>query len=655
MIVDRCSIEAAKEKLGDRNAELIADILHLKNYSEKRKIGSCPSGTHTDSTPSFSYFQKAHEFICFACGMKVDLIDAYIMTGSTFLEACEKLFAEAGMEYNFTAKGSRAQRYYYPQPSYAASKDKVYEYLSNRGISRETVDYLGIQQDTSGNIIFQFVDDNDVLVGCKIRPSRVIDKSKGERKCWWLTDSKGVPYDKRMLLYNRNKINPSQPLIITSGELDCATCIECGMLNAASIPSGDNAMQWIAEEWDFLNNFNSIVLVHDNDKSGEQFAKDVSRRLGEYRVKVVEIPQAITLKNGDRVQVKDLNQYLVYQGKDAVRLAITTAKETEIPSVVDYTDIKQFDMSDVDGFQSGFKELDRALGKFYMGTTTIITGIASAGKSSFLSTLICQSVEQGFPAFVYSGELSNPSLKNWVDSVFVGQRWLNEYQSNGFKYYRIKNSAAQKINEYYKNQILFYRDSFDHKASNLLSTMESVVRKHGVKTIVLDNMTSIDLENDDNNRWNKMDDFVRSIIDFAKKWHVAIFLVLHPRKMDMVRHMNLFDLMGVASSSALSHRILSLYRVPPKEHDGVMGYGGKWKVPPVPWDVVVDVLKDRYGSATNKSVGLYYDVPSRRFFDSVENLDYKYAWDKEEGQAGPLPFPPNIVDESEVYGVARQC
>lgn len=650
MNVSRADIDAAKEKIGDRSAELIADLLHLDKYNQQRKIACCPSPSHVDNTPSFSYFPKAHEFICFSCGMKVDLIDAYIMTGCTFLEACEHLFSEADIAYNFAERGSQSHKFYYPQPQYGKNKDTVYEYLERRHISRATVDYLGIQQDIHGNIIFQFMDDNDVLVGCKIRPSHTIDKSKGERKCWWLTDAKGVPYDKRMLLYNRNKINPAQPLIITSGELDCASCIECGFLNSTSIPSGDNAMQWIAEEWEFLNGFESIILVHDNDASGEQFAKDVSRRLGEFRVKMVDIPKVVERENGTKVQVKDMNQYLVYCGPDAVRNVITNARETEIPSVIDFCDVKQFDMSDVDGFQSGFTEIDRVLGKFYMGTTNIITGIASAGKSSFLSTVICRSVDQGYPVFVYSGELTNPSLKNWVDSVFVGQRGLNEYQTpDGFRYYKIKAVAAREINSYYKSQILFYRDSFDHKASSLLSTMESVVRKHGVKTIVLDNMTSINLENDDNNKWNKMDDFVRDIVDFSKKWQVAIFLVLHPKKMDMVRRMSMFDLMGVASSSALTHRILSLYRVQPKEHEGVMGMKGKWKVKPVQGDVILDILKDRYGSGTNKSVELYYDVPSRRFYDSLETLDYQYSWDKTDYGGAPLPFPPHNA-EDDVFG-----
>ena len=72
---------------------------------------------------------------------------------------------------------------------------------------------------------------------------------------------------------------------------------------------------------------------------------------------------------------------------------------------------------------------------------------------------------------------------------------------------------------------------------------------------------------------------------------------------------------------------------------------------PIKYDVLIDVLKDRFGSGANKTIGLYYDVPSRRFFDSEENLDYQYAWDKTDYTGVPLPYPPPQLEaEREFFG-----
>lgn len=622
----------------------------MDKYNPQRKVGCCPNPAHDDHNPSCSYNPKTHSFYCFSCGFSVDVIDAHMMANnSTFLEACEYLFHEAGIGYDFTEKGIKASsQYRYPKPVYADNKDKVYEYWELRQISPQTVDYLDIQQDEHGNTIFQYYDLNDVLVMCKVRKSGAVQK--GETKIWCLPGS-----DTSHILYNISKINQSQPLIITSGEGDCATAIECGFYNTVSIPFGDKNLQFIGECWDFLQKFNEIIIVHDNDESGIKFCKEISTRLGEYRVKIAEIPIAYEKEDGTRVRIKDLNELLFRHGKEAVREVIKNAKDTEIDSVVDYTEIEDFDMTDSDGFTLGINEYDYYLGKFYEGSTTIITGIAGSGKSSLLSTVICQSVDQGFPCWIYSGELDNRSLRSWIKYVHAGQRGLNEYENPlKKKYYKVKGSASDAINKKYKGKIWFYKDTFEPFSNKLLQTMENMVRKKGVKTFIIDNLTVVSLDCDDKNKYIKQEEFIRDVINFAKKWHVVCILVLHPKKMDAIRRMTLFDLQGVTASANLAHRVLSLYRVQPKDKEGVKNRNGDYVVPPINYDVILDVLKDRYGSAGNQSIGLYYDIPSRRFFTNEENLDYRYSWDSSDYGSTRLPFgAPQLhtEGEEEVIGI----
>lgn len=182
--------------------------------------------------------------------------------------------------------------------------------------------------------------------------------------------------------------------------------------------------------------------------------------------------------------------------------------------------------------------------------------------------------------------------------------------------------------------------------------MEAVVRKYGVKTILIDNMSSVDLMSDDNNKWIKQDEFIRAIIEFGTKWQVCCIVVLHPKKMDTVRRMSIFDLQGVVSAVNLAHRVVSLYRVPPKEKLGIMGKNGKMIEEPIRWDVVLDVLKDRFGSGTGKSVGLFYDVPSKRFFDTEDTLRWQFGWETRKNDCLKLPFyPPQLLEEPDPFGV----
>jgi len=411
LIIDREKLDEIKEKLGLRNAELLQEIYKMDKWDERRMVGCCPNPSHDDHNPSCSYDHKLHRLHCFSCGWTSDLIQAQMtINGMTFIDACAWLYEQAGERFNYADKGKKThgRDYNYPEPKYADNKNSIIKYWGRRGISAGTLDYLGIQQDPDGNTLFEYYDLNDVLVDVKVR--RTGETPKDKSKCWHLTTG-----PKANVLYNINKIVPDQPLIIVCGEGDCATAVECGFTNTVSINGGDGNTQWISECWDWLEQFEEIILVHDNDDSGRKFAKDVAKRLGEFRVKTADIPEdpmvdiitgeVVTNKNGDIQYINDLNDLLVSCGKQAVIDVINDAQEAEIPTVVDYTNVKKFDMSDVEGFTTGIKDLDVALDKFYMGSTTILTGAPGSGKTSFLSTVICQALDQGFKTFVYSGEL----------------------------------------------------------------------------------------------------------------------------------------------------------------------------------------------------------------------------------------------------------
>ena len=615
--------------------------MRVKKYNPSRHTCCCPNPEHDDENPSCSYNPKTYSYKCFGCGYTVDIVDAYMQSsGCTFIEACEKLFDLAQVSYDFTEKGVLTDREYrYPKPKYAKNKDKVYEYWGSRHISPETIDYLGIMQDEEGNTLFQYYDLNDVLTMVKVRPSRKVEKGSGP-KIWCLPGA-----DTQPLLYNCQKINPAQPLIICSGEGDCATAVECGFKNTVSIPLGDGNSKWISELWEWLQQFSSIILVHDNDKSGEGFAKDTTNRLGEWRVKNAVIPKTTPPDEDGKVyRINDLNELLHYCGKEAVIKSLSEARDADVPTLVDFSDVAREDMSDVDGFVSGFPDLDAAIDKFYEGSVNILTGVAGSGKSSFLSTLISRALDQNFPTFIYSGELSNASLKGWISSVMAGQRNINRYEGVTSPYYKIVPAAQAEINKFYKGKLFFLRDTVEQKVSTILQKMESDVRKYGVRLLIIDNITSLDLENNDDNKYQKQDELIREVISFTKKWNVITFIVVHPKKIQEVKRLDLFDLGGVVSTVNLAHRVFSLYRVQPKDKAGTYG-------PANPYDVEISILKDRFGSAMNKKFGLYYDIPSKRFFETKETLDHRYLWDKKDYGTTPLPYgAPQLDNEKEIYG-----
>lgn len=139
MLVERDIIKKAKEKLGNRNAELIAEILELPDFDTKNLKACCPY--HSEKTPSFIYNPKNQSFKCFGCGKSVDLIDVVMEKGSSFLDATKYLFEQADMEYSFGEQSVKTKRNYkYPHKEPNDEKDEVIGYLDKRKISQNVID-----------------------------------------------------------------------------------------------------------------------------------------------------------------------------------------------------------------------------------------------------------------------------------------------------------------------------------------------------------------------------------------------------------------------------------------------------------------------------------------------------------------------------------
>ena len=645
MQIDRDVILEAKEKLGDENALIIAKELDIHDFDEQNLRCCCPF--HQEDHASFIYNKKTFSFHCFgACARNYDILDVFIYKGMTYLQACQKLFELAGIKYSFGELGVKTKHQYkYPKEVPLGDKSKVYSYFKKRCISEKTLDYADVRQDEEGNIVWNYYDTNDVLTMVKYRPSRKV--RKGENKCWCQKNA-----DTSNLLFNMNRINVNSPLLICEGEPDCLSAIEAGYTNTVSVPLGSSNFHWIEENWDWLEQFDSIIICSDNDEAGIKMQKEVVYRLGSWRTKVVEIPSVVEMPDGKKLPVNDLNEALYYFGKEKVLEFILNAKDSPVPGVVDFSDIQDVDLDQIDGVTTGIKPLDRYLMKLFQGTLNIITGINGAGKSSFINQLICQSLEQDKNVFLFSGELPNFQTKNWLNSVLAGQRHIEERHFEDSVYYKVRPDAKREIEEHYRGRLYIYEDGRSNRMTDLLKTMEDSVRKYGTKLLILDNLTAINLECSDDNKYNKQSELIMQLISFAVKFNVIVILVVHPHKIDTMRRLNKMDVQGISAIIDLAHRIISLYRVSEKDKQGEPKLNGNgWRVKPIKDDVLIDILKDRMLGFEGRSVGVFYDQPSRRFFTNEVDLDRRYSWDKHK-HTGGLPFPPEQLndEEDEVFG-----
>ena len=322
-------------------------------------------------------------------------------------------------------------------------------------------------------------------------------------------------------------------------------------------------------------------------------------------------------------------------------VSCTKQKLCSLMNVKEKTKIEK--VSSTDGYKYCFTVPSGMLVLRHNGRINI-TG--NSGKSSFLNQVICQCLDRGENAYLFSGELPNFQSRNWLNFIFAGQRNVTQHEYNGSVYYKVTPEAKRAIGEYYRGHLYLREDGYSNKKEELMSSMEDSVRKYGTRLVILDNLTAMDLGAGDS-KYDNQAKLVMELIAFAVKYQVVIILVVHPHKIDMMRRLSKMDVQGISAIIDLAHRIISLYRVSEKEKRGQPSMKGNgWVSPPIHADVIIDILKDRMTGYENGSVNVFYDRPSRRFFSTVEELDYQYNWDKNQ-YTTPLPFPPPQLEEDD--------
>lgn len=634
MLIEKTDIEKAKDKLGDNNAFLMAELLELENFDDKNLKACCPY--HNEDTASFIYNKKNKTFHCFGCNKTVDIIDVLMEKGNTFLEAAKYLFEKAGIEYSFGEKDVRTRHNYrYPHEEPINEKEHVVDYWGKRGISKNVIDYLDIREDSHGNGVFNFYDTNDVLTMVKYRPARTVEKHSGQPKTWCQKDA-----DTSALLFNMNRVNTSKPLLITEGETDCASAIEAGYINTVSVPLGAGNLHWIEENWDWLNNFESIIIWSDNDESGIKMRKECIYRLGTWRTKYISTPEFFEKENGKRVPLKDINDCLQVGGKEFVMNLISEAKDVPVKSVVDYSEIEELDISQMDGVKTGIKPLDDELLKIFYGTLTVLSGRPGSGKTSIIDQTIARTIDDGSPVFLFSKEMPERMSANWFNTIIAGRRNMVERTSrDNRKYYIVPQAIQKKMQTHYNKKLFIYRDDEPNDVDSVLKSAEECVRKFGCKLIVLDNLMMIDLNCSESDKNTAQTNLINALIKFAAKFNVAVVLIAHPRKtQDTNSDIEMYDISGTSNIINLAMRSIGLRRVSKKEKNDPKS---KWHN----YDVVLNVIKDRLLGKADFQMGLWYDLTSRRFYTDYDEYDAKFAWD-DNVYTDRLPYVDRSIDNT---------
>lgn len=415
-----------------------------------------------------------------------------------------------------------------PQPKYRkyrqreiVVRDEAIEYLKKRGISAETVKRYKITCSTENKniIVFPFYDDKGEMVFIKYRNSKFV-KGKDKAKEWPDKDAKPI-------LFGMWQCKDRNRLIITEGQIDSLTVSECNIDNATSVPMGKNNTKWIQNCYDFVCEFEEIVVFGDNENGKITLVDDISKYFSKKIIKVVQ--------RQDYLGEKDANDLYRKFGKDAILTAIGNAKIEPVKAVKDLANVKNVNLMKLEHATTGIRKLDEAIGGLYFGEVAILTGKRGEGKSTFASQICANVLEEGYSIFVYSGELADFHFKNWLDMQIAGSDKVEEYLNDyGKPEYSIPVHIRQAISDWYRGRAFVFDNSVvaedDAEEVSLFDKIEEAACRLGVKFVLLDNlMTALDVDAKED-LYISQSRFIKKLKKIAVRWNVFILVVAHPRK-----------------------------------------------------------------------------------------------------------------------------
>lgn len=567
----------------------------------KFKNNKCLCFLHSESNPSMSFDVKKKKFKCFSCGNSYDVFNHYQQYYNlSFLEALKSIVRDFNLNIDVIINESDRKPKKSPT-KHENYNDAILNYCNKRSISKATLDYVGVKgnfNDKNGNsVCFEYRNELGEHLCNKYRFT-----SKNANPKMKFEEGTNVN-----TLFNMDKVNISEPLLITEGEFDCLSAIEAGFKNAVSIPSGVNSTnQWITSNWTFIEQFEEVVIWFDNDEPGIKGTREVFNRLPNASVKIVRCEVA-----------NDINELLHKYGKLAVLKQIEKASTPTLEGVATLDMIEDFDVHEAETLKTGIDYIDEKLIGMVFGSLNVLSGRNGSGKSTILNQIyIAEAIAQGYKTFLFSGELIGGNVKYWLLQTLANEEQFAEYTAkDGHKYKKVTIQSKEKIVNDMKDRFFLY-DSDDYRIEAIIEKMTILAKRYGVRVFVIDNLMTVESSLKD--KYEAETDIVKKLKNFAKKYNALVHLVAHPRK-SMNDEIEKDDVAGSANITNLADYVTTISRAKDDE---------------VEYDAILKILKNRH-TGVNVGKRLMFNIERKRFYSSETekelNKRYLDLWEEVQG------------------------
>lgn len=401
-----------------------------------------------------------------------------------------------------------------PEPrTLTAVSGKALKWFEGRGISAETLTRLKVtegpewmpQKNGQANTIQFNYYLNGELVNTKFRTGD---------KCFKLCPGA------ELLPYNIDAIKGQPECIITEGEMDTLSFVECGRTDVVSVPNGANANLSYLDNYieEYFDDKETIYIASDTDAKGTMLRDELLRRFGAERCRVLEYGEGC----------KDANEHLQKYGKESLLQCLADAPEIKLEGVFTVSDFEQsldalFENGMQQGVTIGHENFDK-LCSFETKRLCVVTGIPGSGKSEFIDEIAERlNIRYGWRFAYFSPE--NAPL------AYHASKLIEKFTGKKFTKERLPWNEYRQVKQHLEQNIFFIAPKDDFRLGTILEKAKFLVRRKGIKALVIDPYNRLEDESNGQSETRYISKQLDQLTNFAQQNDVLVILMAHPTKL----------------------------------------------------------------------------------------------------------------------------
>ncbi len=391
-----------------------------------------------------------------------------------------------------------------------------------------------------------------------------------------------------------------------------------------SVTCGDGAIpKQIKSNFDYINSFEKVILMFDNDESAQAQVEVVARLLNPGKVHIAKL------------SMKDPCEMMGSGKEGDLRNAFWKAEKFSPIDVCSlgelWDEYENAENVEIMSLPSAFDELSDLMGGgIAAGEVTVIGALTSVGKSTILNLITHHAAfVEGRKTGIIPLESSPKEVIDGMLSIYVEENLALKKHSEK-DMVKLKAEFKKMIGNDDKMMVINHHGSFQ-SADEMLDKCRWMIKAGGCEVVVIDPLQLAVPSNEN----GVIDNFMDSLLKLAKETNAKIIVVSHMRKPkdDNPHSVSEYDLKGSASINQVAFNTILLSRDKISSDKMVKN------------STKVTLVKCRRTGGTGDGGWLYYDALSAKLkagSDPYAQADMAIF----EPEAGDMQKPERVANDN---------